>query len=357
MTAARSSQPPVPGSALASRDHDSLPVGVEMTAVAAAAQMKATVAARYLVAFERPRDWEKVERQLMAACDRPAFAEEGMYLLEKSGAKIEGLSTRFAEESARWVGNLMAEAIVTYDDENQRTVRVIVTDLEANVTYPTDVVVQKTVERRSSAGREVVSRRVNSQNQPVYQVRATDDEIMVKQNSLVSKARRNEILRLLPADLQEQAKARIRQTLEKASRSEAAIPSMLQAFAGIEVDADMLRNYLGHPVEATTPAELVTLRGLYQAVKDGETTWEEISKGKGKHQTKARGEPGINSSGYAEPVKPEVKTMAGRPTGKGPLPSDPYLQGKDAPEPQEPGAGLTDEEELALDRELRDQEG
>lgn len=362
--AAQRSQPP---SALATRDAV-LPVTVETASAAAAAQAKALVETRFLVALHRPRDWDKVRDMIFAACERAQFAEEGMYALDRGGSSITGLSARFAEEAVRWIGNAMADAIVVYDDDEKRIVRVVVTDLEANVTYPTDVVIDKSVERRSAAGREVLGKRVNAQNQVVYRVRCTDDELREKQNNMVSKGRRNEILRLLPADLQEQAKARIRATLEGAAKGEnrkLAIPSMVLAFAGLEIPVteDELRGYLQHPIEEITPDEFATLRGLYQAIKDGETTWDGITRGKGQgHQTQGRRDAGIRSGGYEQgaPVKAEVREV--KPLAPRPLPDDPYLATKRPPKAK-PGmvAGdepdMTEEEQRAFDQRLAEEEG
>ncbi|WP_218821786.1 hypothetical protein, partial [Staphylococcus aureus] len=52
-----------------------------------------------------------------------------------------------------------------FEDEQKEIHRVSVTDLESNTTYPQDVKINKTVERQNSAGREIVSERINSQKQ------------------------------------------------------------------------------------------------------------------------------------------------------------------------------------------------
>lgn len=322
-----------------------LPAVVETSAAAAAAQAVALVETRFKVALLRPRDWMRVRDQLFGACERLEFAEDARYLLEKGGSKIEGLSIRFAEEAVRWLGNMLCEAVVTFDDDERRIVRVIVTDLEANVTYPLDVVVEKTVERRSSEGREVLGRRVNSQGKTTYRVRATDDELLIKQNSLVSKGLRTGVLRFLPSDVQEEALRRIRATLTRTAKNEqsraSAIPSMVVAFAQLEVTDEMLEGYLGHPVEAITPEEFATLRGIYQAVKDGETTWEQVAQGK--PQQRARPQRAVRSEGYeGAAVRTDTVDMAAKPRPTGPLPRDSYAEPED---------------DEALDRRLAAEEG
>jgi hypothetical protein len=45
------------------------------------------------------------------------------------------------------------------------------------------------------------------------------------------------------------------------------------AFAEIHVKASDLVEYLGHSLDSCSPAELVQLRGLFGAIRDGEATW------------------------------------------------------------------------------------
>ncbi|MFX6702099.1 hypothetical protein ABTH29_19580, partial [Acinetobacter baumannii] len=63
-----------------------------------------------------------------------------------------------------------------------------------------------------SAGREVVSERLNSTGQKVFVVVATEDEMLNKRNAAISKAIRNAGLRIIPGDLQDEAEHLILQT-------------------------------------------------------------------------------------------------------------------------------------------------
>jgi hypothetical protein len=51
------------------------------------------------------------------------------------------------------MGNVLPESTIIYDDPQKRIVRVTVTDLEGNVTFSKDVVLEETVERRLKIGR------------------------------------------------------------------------------------------------------------------------------------------------------------------------------------------------------------
>jgi hypothetical protein len=187
------------------------------------AMVRAAVEARYALAIRQPRDLDAVRLRLLKDCKRPRFAEVARYA-KPQGKKqdpktgqwvdnvIEGPSIRFVEAALRSLTNVYPETSVIYDDPRKRLMRVSVTDLEANVTYSHEVSVTKTVERSNAEGREIISVRQNKKGKPVYTVEATDDEVLVRQNSLVSKTLRVLGLRILPGDLVDEAMDVVQQT-------------------------------------------------------------------------------------------------------------------------------------------------
>ena len=283
MSMPSSPQPPAAGSIVRQEfGAQQLARQAEMASSAAAAQAQAMVQARYVMALQRPRDWDEVRDRLRREIERPGFAESAWYR-KPVGQGIEGLSVRFAEASARAMGNVLMDAPVVYDDDERRTVRVIVSDLEANLTYTKDVAVTKTVERRRlQRGQEAISARTNSVGETTYLVRATEDDLLAKEAAQVSKAFRTGILRILPGDLQDMAKARIKEILSGAAAKdpEGARRKIADAFSELGVTPVELKRYLGHDLASCSPAELTDLRGLYAAIKGGETTWADIVEAK-----------------------------------------------------------------------------
>lgn len=249
----------------------------ETASTAVAAQATAAVQARYVMALKRPRDLMEVRTRLLAACKRPRFAETARYSKPVGGRAVEGPSIRFVEEAIRCLGNIYAESTVVYDDAEQRIVRVAGTDLESNVTYPVDVVVRKTVERSTlKQGQTALSERMNSRGVITYTVAATDDDLINKQAALVSKALRTIGLRLLPGDLLEEAMEAVIATQHDAAARDpdAQRKAVCDAFLSIGVRPRELADYLGHPSEVLTPAEVIQLRAVYSAIRDGEATWQ-----------------------------------------------------------------------------------
>lgn len=249
----------------------------ETASTAVAAQAQAAVQARYVMALQRPRDLDEVRVRVLKECRRPGFAEAALYRKPVGKTPVIGPSIRFAEAVLRCMTNVLVEVQTTYDDEEKRVIRVSVTDLESNLTYPTDKVITKTVERRQAKG-EVLGERLNSFGDRVFIVRATEDDLLVKEAAIVSKTIRTNGLRLIPGDILDEAIATVRATLETGAKSdpEAERKKLVDAFASLGVMPPDLKVYLGHDVGQCAPAEIADLRLVYRTLKDGEATWAEI---------------------------------------------------------------------------------
>lgn len=251
---------------------------VETSASAVAAQSKALIEARYTVAINRPRDWDNVRSKLLKDCRRPGFADAAIYN-KPVGKGIEGPSIRFAEAAVRNMGNIVVETMTVFDDNSRRIVRVSVTDLEANVPYSQDVTIEKSVERSSTkSGDNVLRTRTNSYGKPVYTIEATDDDILNKANALVSKAVRTLGLRLLPGDILDECMAACKETQrnQDAVDPDAARRRVFDLFATQGVSPENLKAWLGHDGAKISQREHEQLRGMFNALRDGETNWREI---------------------------------------------------------------------------------
>jgi hypothetical protein len=273
------SQPPV-ASETEGFGTSSLVRANETSSTALAAQAKAQVEARYIIAMQRPRDLDTVRAKLLKECSRPGFADVARYAKPIGGdKKIEGPSIRFAEAALRCMGNITPASNVVWDDDKKRVIRVGVTDVEANLTYETDVVIEKTVERKFlKKGQQALGSRVNSYGDPVYLVAATEDDLLNKQNAQISKALRTLGLRLLPGDILEECMDQVIRTQNDrdAKDPDAAKKRLLDAFSKLGVLPNQIAEYLGHATDALAPAELIDLRAVYSAISEGETTWQAI---------------------------------------------------------------------------------
>jgi len=258
--------------------------GIESAATAVASQAKAMVEARYTIAMHRPRNWDQVRQDLLRECRRPTFARnKSAYYNKPIGQGVEGLGIRFVEVALRCMTNVLIETTMIFEDAAKEVHRVSVTDLESNVTYPLDVKVSKTVERNKPMDDgSYISVRKNSYNKLTYTVPANDDDLLNKRQAQISKAIRTLGLRIVPGDLQDEAETIIKKIrLDEAASDPAAERKLIvDSFDGLGVKASQLAEYIGHDIGTCSPAELVNLRGLYGAIRDGEATWTTVMENK-----------------------------------------------------------------------------
>lgn len=250
----------------------------ETSAAAVAERAKAEVQARYLVAIQSPRNIDDARVRILTHCKRLRFADAARYKKPIGGGKhIEGASIRFVEAALQAWGNVYADTTVAYEDDEKRIVKVTLTDFEGNITYSKDVVVEKSVERHSVVGREVIGSRRNSRGETVYTVRATSAELAQVQGAAESKAIRTLGLRILPADIVDEAMDQCVRVVASAvdADPDRARKELADAFTAIGVSPKELAKFLGHELSAAAPPQLLELRAIYQAIRDGEATWKD----------------------------------------------------------------------------------
>lgn len=301
-------------------------------AVAAAEGAKARIQSAYIMAMQRPRNYDMARVKILAACRRPDFAEKVEYSKPIGAGKfLVGASVRFAELALREWGNIYYENQVIYDDERVRRTRVTVIDLETNTTYGKEIQLQKTVERRNATDREVLGERTNSEGKKVYTVVATEDEVATREAALISKALRNEGLRLIPQEIIEESVATARSTVSSrdATDPEAAKKRLIDVFYSINITPAELEKFLTHPIAQCSKDEIQELRQIYTAIKEGEAHWVDyVRKHEDAQQAQAAGVPNDVSFLNGNP-QPQRKPD----TGEKPAPEKPKKQSKAEEEP------------------------
>lgn len=244
-------------------------------AFAVAEAARARVQAAYVMALQKPRNEDQARASILAACRRPGFAEKLEYSKPVGSTRVKGPSIRFAELALSHWSNILTESFTVFEDDRVRRVRIMVCDLETNASFSKEITITKTVERKSAEGREVLGERKNSKGEKTYIVEATDEELANKEAALISKAIRNEGLRLIPSDIIEEGLAIARETKSKQDAEDpaAAKKRVLDAFSDIGIQPKHLGEYLGHSLDYISAAELGDLRSVYQAIRDGEASW------------------------------------------------------------------------------------
>lgn len=251
------------------------------------AKARADIEAACIMAWRRPRNVNNVRQDILEECRRPTFAKVATYS-KPIGSKFnettkkwdkqfaKGLSIRFAEVAMRCMTNMSAMSETIYEDANVQMIRVTVIDYEKNSRWVKDLSLVKTVERSSlKKGQRQIGERINSYDKRVFIVEATESEMAVKVAAEVSKAVRTLILRIIPGNILHEAQQTIDDILAKKDAEDpaAAKNRMFDAFASIGVRPSALEQWLGHTSDSISPAEVHELRDVYNAIKEGETSW------------------------------------------------------------------------------------
>ena len=258
-----------------------VPAPIRGVETAIATRTKASLQARYWLAQQNPRSLELVRAKVLAECTNPALAEAAIYKIPRGGTTISGPSIRLAEAIRRSWGNNGVESTLVEEDDQRRVYQVSFTDYESGIFEAREVVVQKTVERsKPEKDGSYISVRKNSNGQNTFTVRASEDDLLMKQNSLISKAERNMVTAAIPRELLEEAVAACKKRLQEQSKKPGESKRVVDAFATLGVPQKDLEGYIGLKVADFTPDTLQELRAIYTAIKDGETTWGDVTAGK-----------------------------------------------------------------------------
>lgn len=259
--------------------------------VSLAARQEAEVKARYAMAVANPRDLDSTRLRLTRRCESPRFASVARYKKPQGKKKndetgqweqqfIEGWSIRFVEEAIRTMGNIAPEDRVTSEDSEKLTVYVSVTDLESNISYGSEIIVPRTVERKElKRGQQPLNVRVNSYGDNVFLVAASDDEVRMSKARLVSMTLRTLGLRLIPGDILDECLEIVMETQQKDVKSDPteARKKLIAAFDQIGIKPEDLRAYLGgRPLDALTPDMILELRAVYTMVKEEGAHWRSV---------------------------------------------------------------------------------
>ncbi len=184
------------------------------------------------------------------------IAAECIYSLPRDGKVVEGPSARFGEIAASAWGNCRAGARVVSDQGDFVTAQGVFHDLERNVAITYEV-----------------QRRITGKNGRRYSA----DMIGVTGNAASSIALRNAILKGIPkafwADLYNAARQCAMGDFKTLANRRA---EALKAFQGFGVTAEQVFAKLGVAgIEDVSLENLLILRGLLTALRDGDTTPEQ----------------------------------------------------------------------------------
>ena len=236
--------------------------------VAEAAREQYEIQSMFTVAKRFPRDVDKAFAELMASAKRPTFAEEAAYSFPRGDKTVTGPSINIAREAKRVWGNMRAGVRVMHDDAKSRRIRAEAWDLEKGG-----------YEFAEDEFLKLIQRKVKQPDGTFVTLWVVPDERDLREltNRRAAILVRNCILALLPKDLIEDAMMICADTKkDKAAKDpEGARKRLIVNFMEFRVTPEMIAEKLGHPMAEASPEELVELSGVYQSIKDGQSTWRE----------------------------------------------------------------------------------
>jgi hypothetical protein len=278
--------------------HEAPAVLAEATAQREVAEVQAAM----LIAKRFPRNQAKSLDRILVACQRPTLAEGALYSYARGGTDITGPSIRLAEAIAQQWGNLQFGIRELDQRLGESTVEAYAWDLETN-TRQTKTFQVKHIRRTRAKGNYTLE-----DPRDIYEMVANQG----------ARRLRACILGVIPGDIVEAAVTQCEATLKaKADISPEAVKKMVEVFTPYGVTQEMIEARIQRKLESITPAQIISLRKVYNSLKDGMSTladWFDMNTPIAQAKTPNRGRPpkATETSPVAPP--PEAAISHGAPS-------------------------------------------
>jgi hypothetical protein len=213
----------------------------------------AQIQACMIMAKRSPRNENQAYIDIIEACKRITLADQAVYAYPRGGKMVTGASIRLAEVLAQKYGNIHIEiSIVNQTFEKTEAIATAI-DMQTNYVVSQGFVVPH--QRTTKQGTKLL----------------TDErDIRELVQNIGSRILRGCILRVIPGDITEAALKQCEKTQESSDIPiKERIREMVKKFDEVGVKVEHLEKRLGHNLDATIPAELVTLTSIFKSIRDG----------------------------------------------------------------------------------------
>lgn len=213
----------------------------------------AEVQSAIVLAKKFPRNQIEAMDRIMVACQRPGLAEQALYTYSRGGSEISGPSIRMAEALAQNWGNIQYGVKELEQRNGESTIEAFCWDVETNTRQVK--VFQVKHERFTKKGS--------------YKLEDPRDVYEAVANNAARRLRAC-ILGIIPGDVIEAAQAQCEQTLKaKADTSPEALKKLVDAFSAFKITKEQIEKRIQRRLDTITPAQLISLRKIYNSLKDG----------------------------------------------------------------------------------------
>lgn len=232
---------------------DHAPVMTEAMSTRETAQIQSMM----VIAKRFPRNEKLVLDRILNDCQRPGLAEKALYSYARGGTEITGPSIHLAKAIAKRWGN-MTSGIVELEQRNGESVcEAFALDLESNYKESKTFTVPH----------------VRSTKRGSYRLEDPRDIYELVANN-GSRRERACILSVIPGDIVETAVEQCVNTMRaQADTSPENVKRMCDRFATeFKVSKEQIEKRIQRRIDSITPAQMVSLRNIYNSLKDGMST-------------------------------------------------------------------------------------
>lgn len=206
------------------------------------------------IAAARPRDEMRAIDKVKNACQRPRLAEISQYEYSKGGQKITGPTIHLLTVLAQHWGNIQFGFRELSQCRGESTVEAYAWDLESNTRRSVQFVVPHKIGLKGGKTRQITDPR------EVYEWVANQSQRRVRAC----------LENVIPKDVIDEAVDQCNETLHaQADTSPEAVQRMVKAFEGLGVSKAQIEARIQRRLEAIAPAQLISLRRIYNSIKDG----------------------------------------------------------------------------------------
>ncbi len=213
----------------------------------------AEVQGAIVLAKKFPRNQMEAMDKIIVACQRKGLAEQALYSYAKGGTDITGPSIRLAEAMAQNWQNLQFGIRELEQRNGESTIEAFCWDVENNTRHVKTFQVKHI--RHTRKGTYTLE-----DPREIYELTANQG----------ARRLRAAILAIIPGDVVEAAVAQCESTLKaSADTSPEALKKLVEAFAVFGVGKEQIEKRIQRHLDTITPAQLISLRKVYNSLKDG----------------------------------------------------------------------------------------
>lgn len=202
-----------------------------------------------------PRDQFEASNKINKMCSRLSLAKVAQYTYPRGGQKVNGPSIRLAEAIAQAWGNIDYGIIELNNSSGLSEMMAYAWDLETNVRR--SMVFSVKHERDTKSGKTNLT-----DNRDIYELTA----------NMGARRVRACILGVIPGDVVDEAVAICNKTLVEGEGKnfDDSLKNMLSTFEKVhKVTRKQIEEYIGYSIENFNTEDLVNLKGVHDAIKDG----------------------------------------------------------------------------------------